>query len=183
MQCTKIWEAARATSAATTFFDEISIGNTGRKFQDGAFGANCPVKQLWREASAIWSSNPLEDQLGCVLSIGTGAVSPKVFNSNLLNIAAALKDIALNADRVAKDFADDHVELVNDGRYTRLNVVHGLENVGLEDASRGGEIAAFTAAYMKDRSVQAMIGRCVANANEPCAWMPFTSQRWLTYFQ
>ena len=40
---TKIWEAARATSAAPSFFDSIKIGEYGEEFTDGGTGANNPV--------------------------------------------------------------------------------------------------------------------------------------------
>lgn len=38
----RIWEAARATSAASTFFDSVEIGNNGQRFLDGGTGANKP---------------------------------------------------------------------------------------------------------------------------------------------
>jgi patatin-like phospholipase/acyl hydrolase len=40
---TKIWEACRATSAATSFFDSIAIGPYEEEFVDGALRANNPV--------------------------------------------------------------------------------------------------------------------------------------------
>jgi patatin-like phospholipase/acyl hydrolase len=60
----RIWEAARATSAATSFFDPISIGrgNLRQSFVDGATGANNPVRRLWQEAQRQWAS-PLEPQI------------------------------------------------------------------------------------------------------------------------
>lgn len=45
----KIWEAARATSAASSFFDDITIAGEG--FVDGATGANNPIFKLWTEAA------------------------------------------------------------------------------------------------------------------------------------
>jgi predicted acylesterase/phospholipase RssA len=46
-----ICQAARATSAATTFFEPASIG--ARRFADGALGANNPVDEVEDEASDI----------------------------------------------------------------------------------------------------------------------------------
>lgn len=48
----KIWEAARATSAAPSFFGPIKI--EGRKFGDGALNANNPVRQVWWEAKDLF---------------------------------------------------------------------------------------------------------------------------------
>ena len=40
----KIWEAARATSAASTFFERIEIGPNRQSFVDGAFRRNNPIR-------------------------------------------------------------------------------------------------------------------------------------------
>ena len=49
----RIWEAARATSAASSFFEPIKVGRNRQTFIDGATGANNPVRQLWNEASDL----------------------------------------------------------------------------------------------------------------------------------
>lgn len=43
-----IWQARRATSAATSFFDPITIGNghQGREYVDGALGFNNPLDEV-----------------------------------------------------------------------------------------------------------------------------------------
>lgn len=61
----KLWEAARATSAATSFFDPITID--GSTYWDGALGANNPVNQLWKEAKEAFGPEKLEPQIRCVL--------------------------------------------------------------------------------------------------------------------
>jgi patatin-like phospholipase/acyl hydrolase len=50
---TKIWEAARATSAASTFFEPIEIGPHRQVFLDGGTGANNPVQLLVNEAKYV----------------------------------------------------------------------------------------------------------------------------------
>jgi patatin-like phospholipase/acyl hydrolase len=42
----KIWEAARATSAASTFFEPIRIGSCNQTFVDGALGHNNPIDRV-----------------------------------------------------------------------------------------------------------------------------------------
>lgn len=54
-QC-KIWEAARATSAAFGFFDPIKI--SWQDYVDGATGRNNPVDEVFSEAKSIWSDAP-----------------------------------------------------------------------------------------------------------------------------
>jgi len=68
----KIWEACRATSAATTFFDAIALGPYSEEFVDGGIGANNPILQLWNEAQAVWGPDSLERNVNCIVSIGTG---------------------------------------------------------------------------------------------------------------
>ena len=49
LRTTKIWEAGRATSAASSF-DPITIDDFGESFVDGATGANNPMYEVWNEA-------------------------------------------------------------------------------------------------------------------------------------
>lgn len=65
----KIWEAARAASAASTFFEPIQIGQNRQLFVDGALtGSNDPVRTANVESRDVW---PTADRL--ILSVGTGA--------------------------------------------------------------------------------------------------------------
>lgn len=50
--CT-IWEACRATSATTSFFDPITIGPYDQKFADGAVKYNNPIQLVYREAEIL----------------------------------------------------------------------------------------------------------------------------------
>lgn len=48
----RIWEAARATSAASTFFDPITIGNI--RYVDGALQDNNPIFKADEESRGTW---------------------------------------------------------------------------------------------------------------------------------
>lgn len=63
-----IWEAARATTAAPTFFKSISIGTPPIPYIDGGLGANNPSRLALAESWSIWGP----DTKVCLLSIGTG---------------------------------------------------------------------------------------------------------------
>jgi len=67
-KCT-IWEAARATSAAPSFFKPITIKNPPPlvTYVDGGLGYNNPAKLALIEARRIWA-----DEDVCLVSIGTG---------------------------------------------------------------------------------------------------------------
>ena len=63
----RIWEAARATSAAPTFFKRIDLGGK-QPFIDGGLGRNNPSRLVLDEAKHLFGSR----QLGLLLSVGTG---------------------------------------------------------------------------------------------------------------
>jgi predicted acylesterase/phospholipase RssA len=145
----KIWEAARATSAATSFFDPVTINEDElcQTFVDGATGANNPVRRLWQEAQRLWGG-PLEPRIQCLVSIGTGVPSIKKFGENPIQVIQTLKAIATETEITAAEFQVEHEDdLVSSGRYIRLNVANGLEDVGLDEAAKKSHILAATRRY------------------------------------
>lgn len=149
---TKIWEAARATSAASSFFKPISLGIYGEEFVDGATGANNPARELWKEAKTVWPEMSAES-VKCLVSIGTGMPSRKPFGSGSLEIAKTLKDIATETEKTAESFQREHSDLDDSNRYFRFNVLHRLENIGLEAADKAKEIMAATRRYANSQDV------------------------------
>lgn len=165
LKTTKIWQAARATSAASTFFEPIEIGPYDEEFVDGASGANNPIRELWTEASDIWSDvGPLHETIKCLVSIGTGAPALKPFGSSMLEVAKTLKDISLETERTAKKFGDEHYQLRREGRYFRFNVIKGLEDIGLEHANKRKEIVSATRAYISEMKDE--MEKCYKNLKE-----------------
>lgn len=160
---TRIWEAARATSAASSFFDPIKIGQFEEEFVDGAVGANNPVVQLWNEAQYMWSGEALEGNIKCLVSIGTGVPSLDSYGSSLFEIAKTLKDIATDTEKTAESFHRAHSGLDDGNRYFRFNVPHGLESIGLEDAAQKNKIMAATTRYVALESVMNQMKLCGNN--------------------
>ena len=72
-KCT-IWEAARATSAAPSFFKPMTIENPPPPitYVDGGLGYNNPAQLVLVEARRIWNS---KNKDVCLVSIGTGQQS------------------------------------------------------------------------------------------------------------
>jgi predicted acylesterase/phospholipase RssA len=81
-----IWEACRATLAASSFFGPIAVGTYGEEFVDGATGANNPVPQLWDQARQLGRPELFEGQVKCLVSIGTGIPSLTPFKDDDLHI-------------------------------------------------------------------------------------------------
>lgn len=158
---TKIWEAARATSAASTFFEPIEIGDEG--FLDGGTGANNPVYQLWTEAGDQWRNPPeirLEDQISCLVSVGTGEPSIEPFGTNMLAVATTLRDLATQTQATAEQFQRDHSDLDDKRRLYRFNVTHGLEKIGLEEANQRKAIIAATRNYLQGQTIFRALESC-----------------------
>ena len=65
-----IWQAARATSAAPTFFMSmhIEVPSAGADFVDGGLGFNNPSELALEESKRIWQ----DSKTCCLVSIGTG---------------------------------------------------------------------------------------------------------------
>lgn len=103
MNIAGIWGAAGATSAASSFFNSIYIGDEG--FVDDASGANNPIDEVWSEARDIWRESAgwrLEDNLRCLVSIGTGVPTLKPFGDDPIKIGKSLVALALALDMERK---------------------------------------------------------------------------------
>jgi predicted acylesterase/phospholipase RssA len=158
-----MWEACRATSAASSFFDPIAIGRYNEEFVDGATGANNPVGEVWNEAQLIWGPEPLETKVQCLVSIGTGVPSLKPFQDDAFHIFDTLLTIATETEETAEKFRRDKSYLDSSSRYFRFNVIHGLEDIGLEESKKKREIAAATGRYIVSQEVYNQMQACAGN--------------------
>ena len=168
----EIWEAARATSAAPTFFKRIKIGpaGSGIDYVDAGIGCNNPIKQVVAEAARVFGE---EAPVACVVSIGTGQSGSvglarpdavqKIFPMSLIT---ALKEIATDSGKTAEEMASWYKDIP--GFYSRLDVDRGLHSVSLEEWEQLGSVRAYTKNYMKldeinrrvDDVVRALCGQC-----------------------
>ncbi|KAH8595465.1 ankyrin repeat-containing domain protein [Bisporella sp. PMI_857] len=162
----RIWEACRATSAASSFFDSIAVGRYKEEFVDGALGANNPVMELWDQAQVMCASEQLEGRVKCLVSIGTGVPSLKPFPDDLLHIGETLVAIATETERTAERFQRDKAYLDNGGRYFRFNVVRGLEDLGLEESAKAKDIAAATRRYVASQETFKQMHACAGTLRD-----------------
>ncbi|KAK5653385.1 hypothetical protein OQA88_8870 [Cercophora sp. LCS_1] len=162
LNTTTIWQACRATSAATTFFDPIAIGPFNEHFVDGALGANNPVYALWNQARDVWGDQ-LRGSLKCLVSIGTGLPALRPVRDDVLRIWATLEDLATETEKAAQQFHRDKSHLDDEGRYYRFNVDRGLEAIGLEESKKKTEIAAATRRYVESQAVFKQMKACANN--------------------
>ncbi|KAG4428205.1 hypothetical protein IFR05_016312 [Cadophora sp. M221] len=161
LNITKVWEAARATAAASSFFDPIRIGNVD--FIDGATPANNPISEMWTEAFDVFKEGDnwrLEDNILCLVSIGTGIPAIRSFGDDPLKLGKALLAIATDTERRAEDFHRHHSHMAQNQQYFRFNVLRGLESIGLEEASKLDQINACTQKYLQSETVCSAVEAC-----------------------
>lgn len=149
----KIWEAARATSAASTFFDPIRIGF--QEFVDGATGRNNPVESVLAEANSLWAD--AASRIQCLVSIGTGKSEFRDFGNNLAEIKRTLVALATETEDTERRVYSNQENLGVGGRYFRFNVDRGLEGVVLDEHEKQATIVAATEAYLEDPRVNDLV--------------------------
>lgn len=138
----RIWEVARATSAATTFFKPIRVGRDGVEFVDAGFGYNNPCEVLIDEARRQFPSRPRLQ----ILSIGTGLGGVVKLGKTRSDILSALKKMASTSQKVAARM-DEHYG--DSDQYFRLNVDRGLVDITLSDWEKSSKISAHTKNYIQ----------------------------------
>lgn len=162
-----ICEAALATSAATTFFDPVSIG--ARKYVDGALGANNSVDEVESETSNIWCPDRRDPKplVKCFISVGTGNPGKKAIEDNLSKfLSKTLVDIATETEKTAAKFLERWAQHYDGKRYFRFNVHQGLQDVGLAEFQQRGTIEAATEEYLDNQELRFRVRDCVLNLKQ-----------------
>ncbi|KAG9088978.1 hypothetical protein FS749_001709 [Ceratobasidium sp. UAMH 11750] len=160
-----IWEAARATSAAPSFFKPAVITQTGleTRYVDGGLRCNNPTKQLIAEAAECFEANR---QIACILSIGTGQKNTiHLPRAGFLPKLQLLKVVNL-LQKIATDCEEIHQELARRQQlsevYFRFNVDQGMQGIGLQEWNRMQEIGAHTRSYLLSYDCNRSVDRAVA---------------------
>ncbi|EAQ92676.1 hypothetical protein CHGG_00911 [Chaetomium globosum CBS 148.51] len=162
----KIWEAARATTAASVYFKPmtVKVGPSAEEFIDAAIGCNNPVIYLLQEAAAHIGKGR---RLGCLISIGTGTRVVRIgrASTGMKNVGQALKfvkELIGTLKNTATDGEDAHRQVQEKlGDYTnayfRFNVPDVADKVGLDKYLQIGTLKVATAAYLAQPLVAAQI--------------------------
>lgn len=153
----KIWEACRATAAASSFFDPITIGPFKEQFVDGAVGFNNPVNEVLAEAQEIWPSNDPLTSIQCVVSIGAGQPPLRSFGSTVFEVSKTLIRIATETEQTAEAF----LRMIAERKYFRFNVLKGLEDIGLQEHMKLNILAAATRNYLASQTIHIQTDSCV----------------------
>lgn len=147
-----IWQAARATSAAPTFFKPMRLGprNVEEEFLDGGMGTNNPTKILIEQTVRAYEG---PQPVACIVSIGCGASNIIEMKSSSflqrfvpLELINALRAMVTDCKKTAFDMETKFRERPD--TYFRFNVEQGLQDVGLDEWKEMGAIRAKTIEYL-----------------------------------
>ena len=160
----KIWEAARATSAAPTFFKRIEIGRA-QPFIDGGVGRNNPSWVVLDEANTLFGARPI----GCLVSIGTGQVETvgigkpgflrQIIPTNVIDV---LRAIAIDCEDTHEQMSRLFTQLPS--TYFRLNVEQGMQGIKLSEWEDLSKVEAHTTQYLRRKEVNeklALLGKII----------------------
>ncbi|KAM0431443.1 hypothetical protein ACHAPT_005420 [Fusarium lateritium] len=162
--------AARATSAAPTFFPEVNFPETNPElvFWDGGLLNNNPIDQLWYTRFELADPKGPSPPISCVISLGTGYVSPAKAKKSwfkLVGVASKVMDFATNTNAKGKDFSrhmthlnqrDEHRET----KYIRFNP-YLEEEIGLDEYLRMEDLKKIAREDMKKQRNQEYIEKAV----------------------
>lgn len=135
-KCT-ILEAASATSATPILFEPVKLQGSSKEWYGGALSQNNPVVEAIYEASRememeeAWAGR----EIGCVVSIGAGAVDAQSATSD---IGSPLKDmiqIMVDSEDTAEAFSTSSLseELRAVNRYFRFNMPQDMAMLAMDE--------------------------------------------------
>lgn len=145
-----VLDAALATTAATSFFDNKVIITNGipRSFGDAALGKNNPVHALWAEAkNEFGEGQNVEARVRCLVSLGTGVPPNTVFGSDIKAVAKSIIQIAEATENTNDDFRNS-TGLADRGVYYRFSPPD-IYNIKMDNAELRGNIEALTETYLR----------------------------------
>lgn len=172
-----IWEACLASYASAFGIEPIPIASTGQTYNDSTLAANNPIRRLWAEANTTWPSAPLKTQLGCLVSIGTGASSVLKFNTSVPDLVRTLRKISNETEATANTFIRENTELDDEGRYFRFSVPNGLADIRPDEVGETNTIVDVTQEYVMQELVFKHLRRCAraVGASGKRAFVPVVS--------
>lgn len=172
IQCT-IWEAARATSAAPTFFPPVTLRNYhGSQFVDAGVGCNNPTRIIVKEAKAYYRTKGYKaTRPTCVVSIGTDqndliqlhdAASMFWFKDRSgLSIAPVLGNIVTDCENTHNEMTLSCLDDKAADTYYRFNVPQGMQQIVLDEWDKAMDIRTYTSYYLRLNQTEHDVRECI----------------------
>lgn len=155
----QIWEAIRATSAASTYFNPFRHGDNS-EYVDGAFKSNNPVFNVHHEAKDLWPDRDI-----CLISIGTGTKPSDPLRGNALKFAKAMARLVTETESTWIRFHETHKYLAQQDMLFRYSVPDiGL--VGLGDYKKIDSLSTTTQRFLQGKAIGEYITKCASKVIE-----------------
>ncbi|KAH0443799.1 ankyrin repeat protein [Colletotrichum camelliae] len=149
----EMWEALRATSAASTYFKEYRRGNE-EGYVDGAFKSNNPIFEVHHEAADLWPGRDV-----FLISIGTGTKPSTPLGGHVVKLVRSMTKLATATEGSWIRFHRTHKQLAEDNRLFRFSAP-GIGEVDLGNYKMIGNVAMRTETYLRDTTTARDIARC-----------------------
>lgn len=173
-----IWQAARATSAAPTFFSPLQVTKNGTTYEyiDGGFGNNNPVELLLQEASNMWCDIHTQDMrperdTGLLLSFGTGSadlnrVDDTKLIHRIMNQLHRPTAYVPAMQKLATSTELSHEKMLNRDipGFFRFSTLHGIQDVKLWEYTKAEQIVTDSEAYLEHSQTKKLRRLCSARA-------------------
>ncbi|ROT42927.1 hypothetical protein SODALDRAFT_26809 [Sodiomyces alkalinus F11] len=145
----ELWEALRATSAASTYFKEYRHhDNAG--YLDGAFKCNNPIFEVYHEAKDLW---PKRDVF--LISIGTGTKPSEPLGGHVVKLARSLTKLVTETEDTWSDFHRTYNNLVSSEMLYRFNVP-GIGAVNMGDYKQIKYVGTSTVSFLQGEAQEAV---------------------------
>ncbi|KAL2890567.1 Vegetative incompatibility protein HET-E-1 [Ceratocystis lukuohia] len=158
----RVWEVARATSAAVTLFDPIKLGRDKIEFINASYGHNNPCETLISEAERQFPGRHIT-----ILSIGTGVNDVVQINDSRSSVLEAHGKMATSSKHADLRLKQKYK---SPGVYYRFNVESGLKDNENLDHRMLGSISAHTMNYFNENDQT--IEQFVATFTRSCVSQP-----------
>lgn len=145
----KIWEAARATSAAPTFFPPMKIDDV--EYIDGGIGNNNPTLEASNEVQNMLKLKELD--IACVFSIGTGLKDFQYSKLGLLATLRTIKRTAMGGENVHRQKMFAQYRKEQSVLYERVNPDAAVASVKIDQHQSISQLIEFADAYLKKPEV------------------------------
>jgi hypothetical protein len=119
-----------------------------------------------KEASDIWcpNSGDLKTLVKCFIFIGMGNPGVKEVEDNMFKLLSkTLVQISTETEETAKKFIARWRQHYDSNRYFRFNVDQGLQDVGLAQHTKRGNVKVVTDEYLEHQAQTFQMRDCVKN--------------------
>jgi predicted acylesterase/phospholipase RssA len=150
----KIWEAARATSAAPIYFPAMEIND--HRYFDGGMDCNNPILEVVDEAKDEFPGAHIVS----IVSVGTGKGKVVEPHGGLINVVYAVLHRLTNTEAQHEEFMRREEFEYFKSSYFRFQADNNLGIIDLAAVDKMDEIASITKHYLEDEEVKRSIVRC-----------------------